>query len=94
MVDCGGNLGPNRDRRKEEHCMFSEEQRKIAIETCIRYDHSYTDTVTEFGYPTRATLRLWWRSASRPARSRWARAIESQSSRTIRHMPPWDTTSS
>ena len=41
--------------------MFSEEQRRVAIETFIRYDHSYADTVAELGYPSRATLRLWWR---------------------------------
>ena len=41
--------------------MFSEEQRRVAIETFIRYDHSYADTVAELGYPNRATLRLWWR---------------------------------
>ena len=41
--------------------MFSAEQRRIAIETFIKYDHSYADTVAELGYPNRATLRLWWR---------------------------------
>ena len=46
---------------QEEHRMFSEEQRRVAIETFIKYDHSYADTVAELGYPNRATLRLWWR---------------------------------
>ena len=41
--------------------MFSAEQRRIAIETFIKYDHSYADTIAELGYPNRATLRLWWR---------------------------------
>ena len=41
--------------------MFSAEQRRIAIETFIKYDHSYADTVAELGYPNRATLRLWWK---------------------------------
>ena len=41
--------------------MFSEEQRRIAIETFVKYDQSYADTVAELGYPNRATLRLWWR---------------------------------
>ena len=41
--------------------MFSEEQRRVAIETFIRCDHSCADTVAELGYPSRATLRLWWR---------------------------------
>ena len=29
--------------------MFSEEQRRVAIETFIKYDHSYADTVAELG---------------------------------------------
>jgi hypothetical protein len=41
--------------------MFSEEQRRVAIETFMKYDRSYADTVAELGYPNRATLRLWWR---------------------------------
>lgn len=41
--------------------MFSAEERRIAIETFIKYDHSYADTVAELGYPHRVTLRLWWR---------------------------------
>ena len=40
--------------------MFSEEQRRMAIETFIRFDHSYADTIAELGYPNRGTLRLWW----------------------------------
>lgn len=40
--------------------MYSEEQRRKAIETFIRFDHSYADTVAELGYPNRSTLRLWW----------------------------------
>ena len=41
--------------------MFSTEQRKIAIETFIRFDHSYADTIAELGYPTRHSLRAWHR---------------------------------
>ena len=41
--------------------MFREEQRRVAIGTFIRYDHSYADIVAELGYPSRATLRLWWK---------------------------------
>ena len=41
--------------------MFSTEQRKIAIETFIRFDHSYADTVAELGYPTRHSLRAWYK---------------------------------
>ena len=39
--------------------MFSTEQRIIAIETFIRFDHSYADTIAELGYPTRHSLRAW-----------------------------------
>ena len=41
--------------------MFSTEQRRIAIETFIKFDHSYADTITELGYPHRQTLRNWWK---------------------------------
>ena len=40
--------------------MHSAEQRKIAIETFVKFDHSYADTIAESGYPTRACLRNWW----------------------------------
>ncbi len=39
--------------------MFSTEQRRIAIETFIRFDHGYADTIAELGYPTRHSLRAW-----------------------------------
>ena len=39
--------------------MFSTEQRRIAIETFIRFDHGYADTIAEPGYPTRHSLRAW-----------------------------------
>ena len=39
--------------------MFSIEQRRIAIETFIRFDHGYADTIAELGYPTRHSLRAW-----------------------------------
>ncbi len=45
--------------------MFSEEQKRVAIETFIRYDHSYADTIAELGYPSRLTLRLWWKEYAR-----------------------------
>ena len=41
--------------------MFSLEQRKIALETYIKYDHSYTATVVELGYPAKETMRKWWK---------------------------------
>ena len=40
--------------------MYSAEQRKIAIETFVKFDHSYADAIAELGYPTRACLRNWW----------------------------------
>ena len=39
--------------------MFSTGQRRLAIETFIRFDHSYADTIAELGYPTRHPLRAW-----------------------------------
>ena len=56
--DCGGSLGPKRGQ--EENRMYSQEQRKLAIETFVKFDHSYADTIAELGYPTRAALRIWW----------------------------------
>ena len=41
--------------------MFSTEQRRIAIETFIRFDHSYAGTIAELGYPTRHSLRAWYK---------------------------------
>ncbi len=57
--DCGGNPGP-RKGCTEDH-MYSTEQRKLAIETFIRFGHSYADTIAELGYPDRHTLNSWWR---------------------------------
>lgn len=37
--------------------MFSTEQRRIAIEAFIRFDHSYADAIAGLGYPTRHSLR-------------------------------------
>ena len=37
--------------------MYSTEQRKLAIETYIKFDLSATDTVAELGYPTRHSPR-------------------------------------
>ena len=39
--------------------MFSAEQRRIAIETFIRFDHSHADAIAEPGYPTRRSPRAW-----------------------------------
>ena len=37
--------------------MFGTEQRRIAIEAFIRFDHSHAGTIAELGYPTRHSLR-------------------------------------
>lgn len=41
--------------------MYSTEQRRAAIETLVRFGHSYADTIAELGYPNRNTLRGWWK---------------------------------
>ena len=41
--------------------MFSTEQRRIAIEAFIRFDHSHAGTIAEPGYPTRHSLRAWYK---------------------------------
>ena len=41
--------------------MYSLEQRKLAVETLIKFDHSYADTIAELGYPNRHSLHNWWR---------------------------------
>ena len=64
--DCGGNLGPRRDR--EEDHMYSQERRRLAIETFIKFDHSYADTIAELGYPTRSALRRGGTGTRGPAR--------------------------
>ncbi len=35
----------DRKWNKEDTSMFSAEERRVAIETFIKYDHSYADTV-------------------------------------------------
>lgn len=57
--DCGGDPGPRKGYTEDR--MYSTEQRRPAIETFIRFDHSYADTIAELGYPDRHTLNNWWR---------------------------------
>lgn len=38
--------------------MYSQEQRKLAIETYIELDYSIADTVATLGFPNRHTLRV------------------------------------
>ncbi|SET29792.1 hypothetical protein SAMN05216348_1143 [Olsenella sp. KH3B4] len=39
--------------------MHGTEQRKLAVETCIKFDLGAADTVAEPGCPTRHSLRAW-----------------------------------
>ena len=57
--DCGGDPGPRKGYTEDR--MYSTEQRRLAIETFIRFDHSYADTIAELGYPTRRSLRAWYK---------------------------------
>ena len=41
--------------------MYSAGQRMKAVETFARFGCSAADTIAELGYPTRHTLRNWWR---------------------------------
>lgn len=41
--------------------MYSAEQRAKAIETFARFGCSAADTIAELGYPSRVTLRSWWK---------------------------------
>ena len=41
--------------------MYNTEQRKLAIETYIKFDLSAADTIAELGYPTRHSLRAWYK---------------------------------
>ena len=61
--DCGGNLGPRRDR--EEDHMHGQERRRLATGTLVKFDHSYADTIAELGYPTRSAPRAWWNEYKR-----------------------------
>ena len=71
--------------------MFSEEQRRVAIETLIKYGYSYADTVAELGYPNRATLRLWWKEYVRTGvvpvgkGTRKSRYTDEQARRAVEH---------
>ena len=40
--------------------MYSLEQRRVAIETFVRFGHSCADTIAEPGRPDRQSLRGWW----------------------------------
>ena len=41
--------------------MHSAEQRAKAVETFARFGCSAADTIAELGYPSRVTLRNWWK---------------------------------
>ena len=48
--------------------MYSQERRRLAIETFIKFDHSYADTIAELGYPTRSASRHGGTGTRGPAR--------------------------
>ena len=48
--------------------MYSEEQRRKAIETFIKYDHCHADAIAELGWPNRHTLHNWWCEYARTGR--------------------------
>ena len=39
--------------------MYSQERRRLATGTLVKFDHSYAGTIAELGYPTRSALRTW-----------------------------------
>ena len=41
--------------------MRSLEQRKLAVETLVKFDHSHADTIAELGYPNRHSLYNRWK---------------------------------
>lgn len=41
--------------------MYGAEQRAKAIETFARFGCGAADTIAELGYPSRVTLRNWWK---------------------------------
>lgn len=56
--------------------MHSTERRKLAIETYIKFDLSAADTIAELGYPTRHSLRAWYKDylengEVRPPKRQW-----------------------
>ena len=57
--DCGGDPGPRKGCTEDR--MHGTEQRKLAIETYIKFDPSAADTVAELGHPTRHSLRAWYK---------------------------------
>ena len=49
--------------------MYSKEQRKLAIETYIKFDHSCADALAVLGYPAVSTLRIWWKEFRRTGKT-------------------------
>ena len=41
--------------------MFTLEEKTIAVELLIKYDMSYATTIRELGYPSRGSLRTWYK---------------------------------
>lgn len=45
--------------------MFNSVQRRVAIDTFTRVDHSHSDTAEDLGCPNKHTLRYWWKEHKR-----------------------------
>ena len=43
--------------------MYGRNQKRVAIETSVRFEHGSADTITERGHPS-ATILKRWRSAT------------------------------
>ena len=46
----------------------SAQNRDVAIDTFIKFDHCYAETVVELDYPNRHTLRNWWKEYEKTGR--------------------------
>ena len=66
--DCGGNLGPRRDR--EEDHVHGRGRGRLATGTLAEFDHSYAGAIAELGYPTRSAPRRGGTGTRGPAGSR------------------------
>lgn len=57
MASLPGQNGPLHQLSRH----YRAEQRKLAIETYIKFDLSAADTVAELGCPTRHSLKAWYK---------------------------------
>lgn len=66
--------------------MCGAKQRKAAIETFVRFDHGFADTIAGLGRPSGVTLRTWWKEHEKagrpPARRKRGPAFSARQVRT------------